>query len=143
MGILSKTKYPSLRTKDIDCAAYLVTNGHVCIPRREGQNHATFTFKGSADVFELQEEFMKGKAIGNLAHYMYTRVVLKRAASYEPFILTKSPIAKIVRIGMQYFFVENGMVHSNMYGDTDVHNRRLNSGNFYLNKWEADATLNQ
>ena len=75
------------KTKSLDTAAYIYSQGHDCDVRPMQSSYAEFTFKNKVEAEKLAAKYRRGDVVMSLSKYSNSRIMLKqlggKALSYE------------------------------------------------------------
>lgn len=129
------------KTKSIDTAAYIYSQGHECKIRPLNDSHAEFTFP-SKDAERLAKKYLSGKVIMSLHKYQHSRLQLKILGSKETAVKrlkreqstakhrrASKPFA--LATGSNYYYKENGEVKQATWQGSAIDSARLKMENVY------------
>lgn len=136
------------KTKSLDTAAYIYSQGHECKIRPLNDSHAEFTFD-SKDAERLAKKYLSGEVVMSLHKYQHSRLQLKILGSKENATYKVKQEQKrtkrkkmekpfVLNNGSSYYYKHHGQVMHGVWENTPEHVGRLNSDNVYRTAEEIE-----
>jgi Domain of unknown function (DUF5659) len=139
-------------TNNLDEAAYLALQGYPFTVTRTGQVSALFSFETDEHFNEARVRFWKGEATVQLHCWLATRTALKNECSGQkisagriasPSIVPAECATKaVVSAGFPYWYYDGATIKGAMFGSNALHTLRLEDGNFYRTREDAQFKRN-
>jgi hypothetical protein len=139
-------------THNIDEAAYLALQGYRFTVTRTGQISALFSFQTDERFDAALAGFWKGDVTVQLHRWLTTRAALKNECAGQPIpaklgssppLVPAEPETKTaVRTGDAYWYRDGDTIKGALFGNRSMHTSRLEEGNFYLTREDAQRKQN-
>lgn len=139
-----------MKTQSLDEAVFLVTKGFKYTKARAiAEIHSEWTFYDCWELEDASKEFWSGSPMVNIQQWLMIRGHMKMEQKRLLRGKHKEVKEKVLRdmrhpTGTQYWFINShGKVQVATYGKSRSHNKRIDEGNFYLNRIQAVGALNK
>jgi len=132
-----------MKTQNLDEAVYLTIKGFKTKKVRViTDRHSEWTFEDCNGVIKASSDFWTGSPVIPLNKWMVVRQALKN--QQKTLLAEKKPRKKSVDSTMlhpantPYWFINaGGAIQQATYGKAESHNKRIDAGNFFLNRVQA------
>lgn len=139
-----------MKTQSLDEAVFLVTKGfRYTKVRAIAQIHSEWTFDDCWELEDAVKEFWSGSPTVNIQQWLMIRTHMKMEQKRLLSCTVKEVKQQVVRDmrhpnGTQYWFINAlGHVQHATYGKAKSHNKRIDQGNFYLNRIQAVQAISK
>lgn len=134
------------KTRNLDLASVLLSNGYVCKTKILGRVYAEFTFESNADVEKIANRFLKGEVSVNITTFMYSRVSLKRDLQQKLMNQVRQTKRSSYQLsdfttGEEYCFIENGKTYKQIFTMKEPHINRVMQGRAFKTMAEALSNI--
>jgi Domain of unknown function (DUF5659) len=140
-------------TNSIDEAAYLALQGYHFTVTRTGSISALFSFEVDQRFREVRAEFWKGEVTVQLHRWLATRAALKNECAGQALSAKRVPSPALVpteheaetttvTTGDAYWYRDGATIKSAVFGNRALHTSRLQDGNFYRTREDAQLKRN-